>query len=43
MILDENGSPQTSSLDVLRVFAKHFKSKWPVHEASNELQPADGS
>jgi len=26
MILDKNGSPQTSSLDILHVFAEHFKS-----------------
>jgi len=43
MIHDKNGSPQTSSLDILRVFEEHFKStynytcEWRVHEASNGL------
>jgi len=36
MILDKNGSPQTSSLDILRVFAEHFKSKYDTIAVSGE-------
>jgi len=36
MILDKNGSPQTSSLDVLRVFAEHFRSKYDTIPVSGE-------
>jgi len=36
MIHDKNGSPQTSSLDILRVFAEHFKSKYDTIPVSGE-------
>ena len=36
MILDKNGSPQTSSLDKLRVSAEHFKSKYDTIPESGE-------
>ena len=36
MILDKNGSPQTSSLDILGVFAEHFKSKYDTIPVSGE-------
>jgi hypothetical protein len=36
MILDKNGSPQTSSLDIMRVFAEHFKSKYDAIPVSGE-------
>ena len=36
MILDKNGSPQTSSLDILRVFAEYFKSKYDTIPVSGE-------
>jgi len=35
-ILDKNGPPQTSSLDILRVFAEHFKSKYDPIPVSGE-------
>jgi len=36
MILDKNGIPQTSSLDILCVFAEHFKSKYDTIAVSGE-------
>ena len=36
IIHDKNGSPQTSSLDVLRVFAEHFKRKYDTIYVSGE-------
>jgi len=36
MILDKNGSPQTSSLHILRVFEEHFKSKYDAIHVSGE-------
>jgi len=36
LILDKNSSPQTSSLDILRVFAEHFKSKYDTIHVSGE-------
>ena len=36
MILGKNGSPQTSSIDILRIFTEHFKSKYGTVNVSNE-------
>ena len=36
MILDKNGSPKTSSLDILRVFAEHFNTKYDTIPVSGE-------
>ena len=36
MILDKNGSPQTSSQDILHVSAEHFKSKYDTITVSGE-------
>ena len=36
MILDKNGSPQTSSQDILHVSAEHFKSKYDTIPLSGE-------
>jgi len=36
MILDKTGSLQMSSLDIMRVFAEHFKSKYDTMPVSGE-------
>ena len=36
MIHDKNGSAQTSSIDILRVFAEHFKRKYDTIPVSGE-------